>query len=310
MEPNSFYHKFGERVNGSQLAADYAALRALLRRYPLFASSRLIGPSITQPDKKSKIKFLNQFLKASGYKSVDAITWHQYYVNGRTASLDQFLNSTILDALAVEMRTAQQRTRHYTHQKHFPIWMGETASAFGGGAPGLSDTYVAGFMWLDKLGMGAVNGIDLIVRQSFYNGHYALINEQSLPNPDYWLTLLYKRLVGPGVLAVSATPRNSNVRIYAHCDNRRITVFAMNLKADDVRLTFADYGGPVDVYEYAPMSGNLTDALITINGRAPSFDDRSVRLRLKPVKSQQPVLLKGFRVIFVVLPLNDVKCAL
>lgn len=63
------------------------------------------------------------------------------------------------------------------------IWMGETASAFGGGAPGLSDTYVAGFMWLDKLGMGAVNGIDLIVRQSFYNGYYALINEQSLPNP-------------------------------------------------------------------------------------------------------------------------------
>lgn len=62
-----------------------------------------------------------RFLKAGGYKSVDAITWHQYYVNGRTASVDQFLNSTILDGLAVEMRTVRQRTRRYTHQTDFPV---------------------------------------------------------------------------------------------------------------------------------------------------------------------------------------------
>lgn len=63
------------------------------------------------------------------------------------------------------------------------IWMGETASAFGGGAPGLSDTYVAAFMWLDKLGIGALNNVHLVVRQSFFNAYYALINQQSLPNP-------------------------------------------------------------------------------------------------------------------------------
>jgi len=27
-----------------------------------------------------------------------------------------------------------------------PVWLGETSSCWGGGAPGLSDRYVAGFM--------------------------------------------------------------------------------------------------------------------------------------------------------------------
>ena len=63
------------------------------------------------------------------------------------------------------------------------IWITETGSAWGGGAPGLSDRYLAGFLWLDKLGMAARHGVSLVVRQSLYGGHYALLDPDMRPNP-------------------------------------------------------------------------------------------------------------------------------
>ena len=59
-----------------------------------------------------------------------------------------------------------------------PLWLGETSSAYGGGAHGLSDRYVATFLWLDKLGQAAVHGYQVVIRQSFYHGCYAMIGEK------------------------------------------------------------------------------------------------------------------------------------
>ncbi len=56
--------------------------------------------------------------------------------------------------------------------------------------------YVAGFLWLDKLGMSALYRHDVVIRQSFYHGCYAMIGEDLLPNPDLWISVLHKRLVG------------------------------------------------------------------------------------------------------------------
>jgi hypothetical protein len=60
---------------------------------------------------------------------------------------------------------------------------GETGSAYGGGAHGLSDRYVAGFLWLDKLGMAARLGVDVVVRQSLCGGNYGLLGPEMEPLP-------------------------------------------------------------------------------------------------------------------------------
>lgn len=63
------------------------------------------------------------------------------------------------------------------------ILLGETSSAFGGGAPGLSDRFVDTFLWLDKLGISARLGVSVIIRQTLLEKHYSLIDSLLEPAP-------------------------------------------------------------------------------------------------------------------------------
>jgi len=103
-------------------------------------------------------------------------------VNGRDTSLEDFLDPEILDSLIIKTKEVLevcvcvcvsvsvcvcvcvcgpppeggaglsvcvcvvllQKVALVSPQK--PVWLGETSSAFGGGAAGLSDTFAAGFM--------------------------------------------------------------------------------------------------------------------------------------------------------------------
>jgi len=68
-----------------------------------------------------------------------------YYINGRTARLEDMMSRDVLDSLA-EQLTQLQDTVAAAGRADTPLWLGETSSCWGGGAPGLSDSYVAGFM--------------------------------------------------------------------------------------------------------------------------------------------------------------------
>ncbi|XP_078483608.1 heparanase-like, partial [Ciona intestinalis] len=164
--------------------------------------------------------------------SVDKVTVHQYDLNGRTATLNDFTNPDTLNGLVNQLQQIIDVRAQWAPGK--PIWLGETASAFGGGAKGLSDSYVDGFPWLDKLGTAAKMGIDIVVRQTFLEASYALIDSDFNPLPDYWLTLLYKRLVGGKVLNTTLHQckgdnctlyDRSKVRIYAHCAKNKYGYF-------------------------------------------------------------------------------------
>ena len=141
-----------------------------------------IGPSTTQLKKKSVQKYLKEFLQTGGLNIVTIPSFHHCYVNGRETSIDQFTSPAILDEFPPEVTVVYKIVKHPPYER---VWLGETRSAYGGGAPGLSDRYVAGFMWLDKLSMSTALGISVVVRQDFYGGHYSVIDSTTLdPNPD------------------------------------------------------------------------------------------------------------------------------
>lgn len=83
-EPNAFKSVFGIEIPPKNLSSDFNTLRALLNKYSLYNSSKLVGPDVTNPralpsallDETEKPETcLAEFLDAG--TDVDAVTWHQ-----------------------------------------------------------------------------------------------------------------------------------------------------------------------------------------------------------------------------------------
>lgn len=99
----------------------------------------------------------------------------------------------------------------------------------------MSDRFVAGFLWLDKLGYSAITGLNVVTRQSLFGGNYAMIGPDLIPNPDWWVSVIFKKFVSEKVLRLSTSLEY--LRFYAHCTPKKawigkvsaITIYGSNL---------------------------------------------------------------------------------
>uniref|UniRef100_A0A452TU84 Heparanase n=1 Tax=Ursus maritimus TaxID=29073 RepID=A0A452TU84_URSMA len=280
-EPNSFRKKAGIFIDGLQLGEDFVKLHKLLGK-TTFKTSHLYGPDVGQPRGKT-VKILRSFLKAGG-EVIDSVTWHHYYLNGRIATKEDFLNPDVLDTFTSSVQKVFQVVEET--RPHKKVWLGETSSAYGGGAPLLSNTFVAGFMWLDKLGLSARMGIEVVMRQVLFGaGNYHLVDENFEPLPDYWLSLLFKKLVGTSVFMASVKgPDRNKLRVYLHCTNVNhprykegdLTLYALNLHNVTKRLRLPShlFDKQVDKYLIKPLGlDGLLSKSVQLNGRTLKMVD-------------------------------------
>ncbi len=76
---------------------------------------------------------------------MEALTWHHYYLNGHIATLDDFLNPIHLDELPQSFQKIDDYLAKNSMKK--PMWLGETSSAYGGGAHGKFETNNTRILW-------------------------------------------------------------------------------------------------------------------------------------------------------------------
>ncbi|XP_063876599.1 heparanase-like [Scylla paramamosain] len=304
-EPNSYKHKFGIVVTGEQTARDYEILSKVLEE--ACPSAPLVGPDVTRPKKHhhkslrprhrhrhhhrqrhssatlsspegaagvgtNAVDYLESFLNSSTF-NLSALTWHQYYVNGHEAAVGDFMDPDVMNQLTWQVEQIVVVRNHLAPGR--PIWLTETGSASGGGAPDMSDTFVGGFLWLDKLGVAAAGGVDVVARQTLYESCYALLDPDLKPNPDYWLSLLYKRLVGRRVLRIHMVAPPPTLRLYAHCLSHHandteggVVILGMNLGSISVSVRLQDEvaASPVMQYLLQPSGGDLQARQVLLNG--------------------------------------------
>ncbi|XP_066501318.1 heparanase isoform X2 [Hoplias malabaricus] len=313
-EPNSYEKKAGITVDGYQLGQDFLNLHKILKKSKTYSSSKLYGPDISQPRDHRKY-LLPGFLKTAN-SAIDACTWHHYYVNGRDTSLEEFIDPEVLDSLAVKINVVLETVRSVSPGKR--VWLGETSSAYGGGAMDLSDTFVAGFMWLDKLGLSAKMGLDVVIRQVLMgSGTYHLVDDNLDPLPDYWLSLLYKRLVGPEVLKVAVSNlRGNHLRVYLHCTNRKcpsyrqgaVTLFGLNLSKRQAKLTLPAHFSNSTIEAFVLQSSEpgmegLNSRAVTLNGvLLKMVDERTLpSLKGRDLPPGEHITLPGLSFAFYIL---------
>ncbi|XP_038046652.1 heparanase-like [Patiria miniata] len=318
-EPNAYKHSEGVTMTATQVAKDFIKFRALLNARKQYRDSLVIGPDVTEPRHllgMSSVKFLQTFLSKCG-DCTNVTTFHSYYLRTSTAKLDDFINPATLDVLRAEIKAIREVVQKYRSSAQARIWLSETGDSVPGGVSGISDRYVGGFPFLDKLGVTAQEGLEVVIKQQFIGRFVGLVNESNIePRPAYWVAYLHKQLIGRRVLNVTTNQQGAdNLRIYAHCTQTRnlryhsgdVTVIALNLdktKAMQLHLQGSLAGKNIDEYLLTPSGDEgLQSRYVYLNGikLEMTSDFHLPVLRphplLNPAKITLPPLSYGYYVI-------------
>uniref|UniRef100_A0A8C6UNG5 Heparanase 2 n=1 Tax=Neogobius melanostomus TaxID=47308 RepID=A0A8C6UNG5_9GOBI len=315
-EPNAYRSMVGRAINSTQWAQDYAKLRTLLQSVRYYHKAHLYGPNVGRP-RKNALHILP--------------CWASLLEKGKVVEIEDFLKTRLMDTLTEQINKVIQVVKAHTSGKK--VWLGGLGPAWTGGINNLSHTYAAGFLWINTLGVAAVQGIDVVLRHSFFDyGYTHLVDQNFNPLPDYWVSLIFKRLVGPKVLDVRVAglqrkPQPMRVirdklRIYAHCTSfsnhnyarGSITIYIINLHRSRKKIKLAGTLRNKTVHQYLLQpygTEGLRAKQVQLNGEKLVMLDNETFPELKPKTLRpgrtitMPPLTIGF---YVVKNMNAYAC--
>jgi heparanase 1 len=308
-EINGYLVTLGFSLSVGDYAHDVQTARALLAADA--PAAKLAGPaSAYWPTVGEFVGFLPPFVQLDG-TGVDVITWHYYPQQSarcplalRPATPTLLLDPRNLDE--IDRWADQVEHARATSAPNAQIWLDETSNAQCGGAPGISDAFASSLWWLDELGKMARRGTSVVVRQSLTGADYGLLAEPSLdPRPDYFATLLWRRLMG--ARSLSATVAQKTVRAYAHCaagaKSGAVTVLVINLDAAKA-VSLALDGVGMDTHDvYAVTADGLSAKTARLNGQPLVADaDGNVPSLLPRSVVDNTLVLAPASYAFVVFP--------
>lgn len=282
-------------ISGKRIGEDVLILKKLLGSLKGFEDVVIVGPDIGVATGGEGLIIAQDFAKTVK-KNITALTLHHYYFRGPGANLSQFYDVKYFDSFGDVISKWRDAVRKAAGEA-VDVWVGETSDSYDYGSPNITNKYISGLLWLDKLGLAARNEYKLVARQDFFGGNYPLISGDMYPNPDYWLSHTFKKLVGRKVLSADVVKmplEGRLLRVYAHCTSPRagyptgsITLFIVNLIQGaecPIKLSPAMFGKKADLFRMLPQNGDLLSSGVELNGMLLKMVDDKTLPDLKPME--------------------------
>ncbi|MEM9730044.1 MAG: hypothetical protein AAF997_15800 [Myxococcota bacterium] len=312
-EWNVFFPILGLQLETPQIVADFEAAAALVREVD--PDALFGGPSSAYWPTPGELiqEVYAPLMEAIAPNTIDVITWHYYPQQSQRCpfTTDPYEPEGVLNAVGLDRGLGwadEVNEVRDAFAPDTPVWLGESGHAQCGGQPEASDRFEGTFWWLDQLGGVAARGHQVTVRQTLSGSNYGLIDDETLdPRPDYWASVLWRRLMGTRVLEVTRDEVDDGVRIYAHClrgSNGGVSLLAINLDPEDaVRVTADGLGG--DKGMYLLTSPALDSSALLLNGTTLQDDDGTLPPLIAEPLGGSPADLPARSMAFVVFPNAD-----
>ncbi|XP_075210233.1 uncharacterized protein LOC142317560 [Lycorma delicatula] len=261
-----------ESLTGSELGRDVVRFRKILDSYPRYSKSFIIGPDVVSASNPDDVQFVKEYLNESG-DALSVMTWHPEFSDEARENEDVYhLLSQIqrqLDNVIWARDPLKPPSMKQISKKE--VWISESNPYENSG--NFSDALTLA----KRLGTAAVLGFPVFMKQITQNS----VRQST---PDFWVSVLYKSLVGRAVLETKLVMGDKNSsHTFAHCtemsanniidgdyeyERGAVTIFGVNLANEDIKLNIrASYKDePVHMY-ILTAENKKNDEKIYLNGQ-------------------------------------------
>lgn len=304
------------QISADTQAKDFKVLSELLiELYPDTTTRPLLfGPDAhsfkDNPKKWSNLaSYIKEFIHKAQELSIPigGITHHEYIeVLGASSYDPARLNLTSQIAILVN------NTVHSVLPKT-SLWAGEIGPHNGGSAPcdhtSMRWANFANSFWYSyALGAKALNGYSVFARQDFIGIDYGMLDCLTFdPLPDYYVGLLFHRLMGPNVLR--AIGKHDTLRSFAHCGKDGGTsLLLINLDNSMITVTISGVLSNRIEYHLTAPKGVLGTA-VALNGALLKLDSKAKLPALTGMQmsGSSPIKMSPLSIAFIVLPEMNTK---
>lgn len=299
-----------EAYDAASYGKDFAVFKKFLKaQAPDIA---LVGPATggeeTLPFQgPAAVLHVEDLLKATS-PGVDIFSYHFYgALSQRCVSRQNDPLGTGVEAALTEQwfSRAERAAAFYRelrdrYEPGKPLWVTEMADAACGGNPWAS-TFRDSFRYVIQLSRLALRGVQAHFHSALAASDYGLLDSHTfLPRPNYWVSLLWRRWMGPVVL--DAGEVRGGVPLYAHCLRDipgGVALLVVNTsETQPLRLRV-----PMAVDRYTLTALKLEDTVVRLNGEELKLglNDQLPSLEGERI-ARGPIELPPASITFLVVP--------